>query len=213
MSAPAPITYVGTSRSAAGTTTAKSVVVPAATKIGDTMVLVFTGSGTTWGSPGAGWTQVSTLTNVSIYSTLWVKTVTGADTGSTITTTSSVASKASLTLAVYRGASATAPVSAFAVVGDAGGTSHTTPTVTASSGDLVASFWTDKSSAVASWTPPLSVTKRSDTYDTGAAARYSVLFADSTSPVGPGPYGGLTATTDSASDKAIMWTLALRSAN
>jgi hypothetical protein len=56
------------------------------------------------------------------------------------------------------------------------------------------------------------VTRRSDTYDTGTAARYSVLYADSATPVAAGSYGGLTATTDTASDKAIMWTIALRPA-
>ncbi len=204
------VSYVGTARSAAGAQTSKSVTVPAATNVDDTMVLVLTASGT-WSSPGAGWTQVSTLNNVSIFSTMWVKRVTGADTGSNITVTTSAAAKASLTLGVYRGVSSANPVSAFARVGDAGGTTHTTPTVSASTGDVVASFWTDKSTAVANWTAPGSVTKRSDTYDSGTSGRYSVLYADSGSPVGAGTYGGLTATTDTASDKAIMWTVALNS--
>ena len=61
-----------------------------------------------------------------------------------------------MSLAVYSGVSTASPVDAFARAGDAGGTSHTTPSVTAGNGDLVVSWWTDKSAAVAQWTsrPP-----------------------------------------------------------
>ena len=124
--------------------------------------------------------------------------------------TSPTSSKATLSLATYDGVASNA-VDAFAVTGDGGGTSHTTPTVTAGAGDWVASWWTDKSSAVSAWTVPSGVTRRDDAYDTGTSGRYSELIADSGGPVAAGSYGGLTATTDTSSDKAIMWTIALRS--
>jgi hypothetical protein len=178
------------------------------------MVLVFTWSkGVAWTGPGAGWAQVgSTVTNVSIQSAAWVRPVGAADPGSSVTMTTPSASKAVLSLGIYRGVDPANPVDAFAVVGDAGGTTHTTPTVTAAAGDWVASWWTDKSGAVAAWTTPAGVTERDDVYDTGTSARYSALLADSGGPVSAGTYGGLTATTDAASDKAVMWTIALKPA-
>jgi hypothetical protein len=43
-----------------------------------------------------------------------------------------------------------------------------------------------------------------DSYDTGTSGRFSSLLADSGGPVAGGSYGALTATTDTASDKAVM---------
>ncbi len=209
---PSGISFVGGSHSAQGSTTSKSVTVPAAATSGDTAVLVLTFTkGVAWSSPGAGWTQIgSTFTNVSISSSAWVKRLGAADPGSTVTVTAPAASKATLSLATYDGV-ATNAVDTFGVAGDAGGTSHTTPTVTAGAGDWVASWWTDKSTAVSAWTPPAAVTKRNEGYDNGTSGRYSELIGDSAGPVSAGSYGGLTATTDTSSDKAIMWTIALRS--
>ena len=78
---PNGIAFVASAHSGAGSQVSKSVTVPASASVGDTMVLVFTsGTGNTWSSPGAGWSQVgTTLTNVSINSTAWVKTVAGGD--------------------------------------------------------------------------------------------------------------------------------------
>ncbi|WP_158604491.1 PKD domain-containing protein [Nocardioides mangrovicus] len=206
------VTYVGSAHSAAGSTTSKSVTVPAAVTTGDTMLLVLTSSaGAGWTSPPSGWTQVSTLTNSTISSTMWRKTAGSSDAGSAVSVTKSAAGKAVLSLAVYRNASGSAPVDAFAVIGDAGGTSHTTPTVTAAAGDRIVSWWTDKSTAVAAWTPPAGVTSRDSAYDTGSSGRFSMLVADAAA-AGAGTAGGVTATTDSASDKAIMWTVALKPA-
>jgi PKD repeat protein len=208
------ISYVGASHSLAGSRTTKSVAVPLTAQVGDTMVLVFTWSkGVTWTGPGAGWTQLgSTVTNVRVQSAAWVRAVAASDPGSSVTLTTPTASKAVLSLALYRGVDAANPVDAFAAVGDAGGTSHATPAVTVAAGDWVASWWTDKSTAVTAWTPPAGVTERDDVYDTGTSARYSAMVADSGGPVAAGSYGGLTATTDTASDKAVMWTIALKPA-
>jgi len=209
---PSGISFVGASHSAPGSQTSKSVTVPASASVGDTAVMVLTYTkGVAWSSPGAGWTQIgSTFTNVSISSSAWVRRLGAGDPGSTVTVTAPSASKATLSLATYDGVAAAA-VDSFAVVGDAGGTSHTTPTVNAAAGDWVASWWTDKSTAVSAWTAPATVTKRDAGYDTGTSGRYSEMIADSAGPVAAGSYGGLTATTDTSSDKAIMWTIALTS--
>jgi acid phosphatase len=84
---------------------------------------------------------------------------------------------------------------------------HVSPGVTAASGDLVASYWADRSDAAGSWVAPSGTVAR-DSVARTQTAHYSSLLVDSGGPVGAGPNGGLTATTDSPSD-ALSWTIAL----
>ena len=206
------ISFVAAAHSAAGSSTSKSVTVPASAGVGDTMVLALTSAtSNTWTGPGGDWTQAgSTITNATITSTVWTKQVAAGDPGSKVTFTSPTTGKAVASLAVYDGVSGSHPVDAIAGSGDSGGTSHTTPTVSATAGDWVASWWTDKSTAVAAWAAPQGVTQRDSSYDTGTSGRFSSLVVDTGGPVAAGSYGSLTATTDTSSDKAIMWTIALK---
>ena len=206
------ISFVGAAHSTPGSQTSKSVTVPASAHAGDSMLLVFSdNASSTWTSPGAGWTQVgTTLVNKTVASTAWVKPVQAGDPDSKVTLTAGSTNKAILSLSVYSGVSATNPVDAFGSIGDAGGTQHASPTVTAGAGDTVVTWWTDKSAGTTSWTPPAGVVKRDEAYDTGTSGNYSLLLADSGGPVAAGSYGGLTATTDISSDKTAMWTIALR---
>jgi len=210
-----PIAFVAAAHSAAGSSTSKSVTIPAGAGVGDTLVLVFTSAtSNTWTGPGSGWTQAGTaVTSSTITSSVWTKQVAAGDPGKKVTFTSPTSAKAVASLADYAGVSASAPVDVIKGAGDSGGTSHTSPTINASAGDWVASWWTDKSTAVAAWTAPSGVTQRDASYDTGTSGRFSSLLADSGAPVAAGPYGGLVATTDSASDKAVMWTIALAPAH
>ncbi|HEX3907138.1 MAG TPA: hypothetical protein VHW92_04325, partial [Mycobacteriales bacterium] len=124
----------------------------------------------------------------------------------TVSVTLSASVKASLTLADYAHASATVEAKASSTTRTT--SSHTTPTVTGlSAGSLAVSFWTDKSTTTSAWSPPPSVTKRSDVYGTSGGA-VSALLADSGSPVS-GTYGGLTATTNATSGSAAQWTIGL----
>jgi PKD repeat protein len=207
------IAFVGASHSVPGATLSKAVTIPSTAQPGDTMLLLFTsGAGTAWTGPGAGWTQVgSTFTNQTIQSQVWTRTVSPGDPGSTVSMSTSTYSKAVLSLAVYTGVSTTSPIDAFLATGDSNTTNHTSPTVTAKSGDWAVTWWTDKSAATSSWTTPAGVTKRDDAYDTGTSGRYSMLLADSGGPVRAGSYGGLTASTDATSAKTAMWTIALSS--
>jgi hypothetical protein len=205
-----PISFVGASHSAPGATLTKSATIPAAATPGDEMLLVFTAAKTsTWSGPGAGWTQVSTTTDATIVSTLWQRQVVAGDPGSTVSVTSSAYAKGVLSLATYHGVNQTNPIDASAGLGDAGGTSHTTPTVAANAGDWGVSFWTDKSTAVSQWTIAAGVTQRDTAIDNGPSGRCSMLLGDSAGALSAGSYGGFTSTTDQPSDKAIMWTVAL----
>ena len=205
------LTFVGASHSDGGSKRFKQLTVPSAVREGDTMLLFFTrATSATWTGPTgvSGWTQVDTLTNSTATSTVWRKTATAADANATVRMDNAAYGKGTLTLAAYSGVDPTDPIKAIARVGDSAKSDHTTPSVTAGSGNWVVSYWVDKSTATTTWTAPPNVQAR-DTSTDDSTLRYQALLADSAGPVSAGAYGGLTATTDATSDKAIMWTIAL----
>ena len=81
---------------------------------------------------------------------------------------------------MYSGVSSANPVDAFGRAGDAGGSSHTSPAVSASSGDYVVTWWTDKSPAVAAWTLAFTVVAylalRDGGYDTVVRSEVAVAL-------------------------------------
>jgi hypothetical protein len=114
-----------------------------------------------------------------------------------------------LTVAAYHGVAATGGVTGLASSQDVSATAHTSPTVTATAGDWVVQFWSDKSSGTTLWTPPGGVTPRGTSYGSGTG-RTSALLADSGAPVGAGTEGGATATTNVASGRGIALTFLLK---
>ena len=113
-----------------------------------------------------------------------------------------------MTVAAYKGVAAAGGVAAIASSQDVSPTSHTSPSVSATAGDWVVQFWTDKSSNTTLWTPPSGVTQRGASYGSGTG-RTSALLADSGGPVTAGSYGGQTATSNGTSGRAIAWTFLL----
>lgn len=205
--------YVGSAHSGAGASAMyQELTVPAAASPGDTMLLTLTDGATvtaTDPSGVTGWTQLDTYTNSSIKSTVWKKTVATGDPGSTVRVDYTTYQKAVLSVAVYSGVDTTElDAQAIAHAGDSNTDQHTTPALSASAGDWIASYWADKSSATTAWTSPTGVKQRDTSVGTGAG-RYDMLAADSGGPVLDGSNGGLTATTDATSTKAIMWTIRL----
>lgn len=203
-----PIAFVGAGHGQPGSVKTQSVVVPAAAKAGQTMLLwLTTGSTSVWSGPGglAGWTQVDTFTNGSTTSTLWRRTVATGDAGKTVSFTSTVFHKAAVVLAVYSGVGSSAPV--VARVGDKATSAHVSPTVVAPAGSWVVTLWADKSETTTGWTAPSGVTTRDVGLGTGSG-RFTSLLVDSGGPVS-GSYGGRTATTNAANSYTDMWTIAL----
>jgi len=70
------------------------------------------------------------------------------------------------------------------------------------------SYWADKSSTTTAWTAPGSVTAREGLCQADSG-RICSLLADSGAAVPGGPYPGITATTDVASNKATTWSVVL----
>ena len=197
---------------ASGVTSA-SVTVPSTVQSGDGMVLVVTtNSNVTSSAAPAGWTLEDTLVSSTSLSAQVFSRVAGAtDAGSTVTVGFSASVRANLQLVAYSGTSATDPVATVTHAADVGGTSHTTPTATATAYDWVLSLWADKSSTTHQWTAPSGVTVRSNL--SAASGQVAALLADGNAPVPNQPVGGLTATVPVASNRALMFTILLAPAS
>lgn len=202
------IGFVASDHSGDGAAKSKSVNIPAAAQAGDIALLFFTqAQGVEWSGPsGDGWSQVQSFDNGSLTSTLWKKTVSAGDPGLVVTMQTGDYSKASLSLSVY----SNVDPSRFLVehAGDARTSEHVTPALDVSTGDVVVSYWADKSPGTTQWSAPTGVAVR-DTAVGSGAGRYGFLLADSNGSVSAGSYRRLTATTDSTSGRAVMWTVGL----
>ncbi|MER7073569.1 PKD domain-containing protein [Terrabacter sp. NPDC000476] len=204
-------TFVGANHSAPGAAKFKAAAVPTGTQAGDLMLLMFSRPtvATFSGPTGVtGWTQVATVTNGSVTSTVWRKSADAADVGKTVRFDDpSTYRLGTLDLAVYRGADATSVRAVSAV--DVGQSSHTTPAIAVSAGDWVVSHWAGLTSAVSPWTLPSGMVVRDHLEDPSGAYRYESLTADPGAVVtSGGTSAGVTATTVNKSDREVMWSIA-----
>jgi PKD repeat protein len=206
-----PIEYVASVTSAANTSS-PTVTVPAAATPGDRllMVLSYNNLTRTVSPPTSvtGWTQLDSLTAGTMGTVAWTKVVEPGDPGRGVTVPLSGSAKYTLTLADYTGTEATPSVDFADATFVASTSSRRTPTVTASAGDWVVSYWADKSSTTTAWTPSDSVTTRRTACGADGGRICSAL-ADSGAALPPGPYGNIEATTNAPSDQATMWSFVL----
>ena len=189
--------------------TAVRLDTPATTLANDGMVLIASGnrSDVTYGSPGAGWTEVRRIADNDLVTIVWQRVADDADAGKRIEVTSSLTAKLDLQLLVYRGTDRNTPVIGSAAAVEPGtSASHTTPVVQAPQGAVVLSYWADKTSATTNWTAPNGTTVRTQSVGSGSG-RLTSLGVDQEPRSAAGSAGGLTATADAASGKATMFTI------
>ncbi|HEX3907137.1 MAG TPA: PKD domain-containing protein, partial [Mycobacteriales bacterium] len=202
-----PISFVG-ANAHDGNATSETVTVPAASQVGDALLLFdsYASTSATTTVP-AGWTQVGTSTSHNgLITAVYERTVQAGDPGSSVKVSYSATVKAAVTVADYASASGTVEMEASNV--DTSTASHVSPTLNGlSNGSFAVTFWTDKSTGTTAWTPPSGVTKEADVYGSGGGA-VSSLVADSGGSVS-GTYGGLTATTNATSGSGAEWTIGL----
>jgi PKD repeat protein len=206
--------FVAAAEGQGGNRMFQQATVPTAAQPGDTMLLFLSRTTpTTWSGPSGvtGWTEVGTYASASLTTTVWRKTVAAGDPGATVRLDTTAYTHASLNLAVYSGVDTANPIAAVTQAGDAGGTSHVAPAVSAGDGDWVVSFWGERSAATTAWSAPAGVTTRSVTSDSGSLT-VTALVGDSGGPVAAGSYGARTAVTDVATQRTAMWSIALNAA-
>lgn len=187
------------------------LTVPVGAQRGDGMALLLTvNSSETEITPPAGWRQVAESSDDGLRSLVWQRVVNEGDPGSRVTVTLSGYAKVDLRLLVYQGTNAFSPV--YAKKGGVDLTEaseRTTPQVEVEhAGSHAISYWADKSATTTEWALPNSVSQRGLGVGDGQA-HITAVVADSGGPVEPGSYGGLTATSNAASSKAVVWTLSL----
>ena len=210
-SADSPVRYVA-SASVAANTNKPTVTVPAAAAVGDRLLLALSSNNlsSTFTAPTGvtGWTLLDTATANTMATTVWTKVVAPGDPGKSVSVPLSGVAKYTLTVADYTGTDPTSPVTFSRSVNTSTVSSRPTPVVTAPPGAWVVSYWADKSSTTTAWTPSSSVTSRSATCGADGGRICSAL-ADSGGVVPAGSYGGITATTGTASAMATMWSVVL----
>jgi PKD repeat protein len=203
---PSPIAFVG-ANGTVGNRVNHAVTIPGTVEPGDALLLFFAANSTnpTY-TPPAGWTQLESVNGSGILGRVWSKVAEPGDAGSSVRVTSSSYAKSHIAVSAYSGTDAT-PVAASAARLETSTTaSHVSPTVTApDTGGWLVSYWADKSSTTTSWTAPPEATAR--TSGAGSPSGHIAgLLADSNASVA-GSTGGLTATADSASIRALSFSV------
>ena len=199
----ASLTYSG------GTVVKHTVKVPATVQPGDGMVMFVTSNtSSAIATPPAGWTQLSTVLNAEMRSTLFYKVAAPGEAGTNVTVTLAAASKTDIQLSAYSGVSSDLPTFA-SIANPSTLTDRPAPDLTVpADGAWVLSYWSDKSAATTTWSTPVGEVVRGQS--TGAGGGHiTSLLTDDGGPVFAGPRTGLTSATDVASSRAISWTVAL----
>jgi large repetitive protein len=187
-----------------------ATTVPGAVRPGDVMVLALSINRTTSISNPSGWTAAGSQAGGSgeVQTRLWTRVATAADAGSSVSATLGTRAKFALTLAAYSGVDSAAPVvAAVGVAETSKRAAHSTPAVASvGDGNWLLSYWTDKSSATSQWNLPAGQSVRSEAIGSGSG-RMTAVLADSQSGS-----GGVVATADATSNKAVMWSVVLNRA-
>jgi PKD repeat protein len=198
-----------------GNAATNKVTIPASVQAGDALLLfVTTNTQTAVVTAPAGWTAAGTQTvSTDLQTLLYTKLAAATDASKVQTIVFATATKADLTLLAYSGAAAD-PFEAIASAAETVNRStHTTPGVTVPTDrSLVVSYWADKSSLTTSWTDPALQVRRSTSVGIGSG-RITSLATDVGAGSSAGPSAGLTATADSASAKATMWSVVIKAAS
>jgi hypothetical protein len=116
-----------------------------------------------------------------------------------------------LVMSVYGGVDQGSPVVTTTTAAETvSRTTHSTAAVSGvPSGAWIVSQWADKSSATTDWVQPLGQRSRIEAFAPGDG-RVSVMLTDGARPVAGGTQPAQYATANSASAKAVMWTVVLR---
>ncbi|HZC27685.1 MAG TPA: PKD domain-containing protein [Actinopolymorphaceae bacterium] len=192
-------------------TSKHTVTIPTTVAAGDRLLLLFTANSTTptVSAPSGvtGWSAVGTKSTTGTSTRVWQKAAAPTDAGKSVTVTLSSAVKGDLTVVAYRGPHVV--LQSFADRAEtASRSTHTTPSVTGNSGAWLVSYWGEESASTTAWTAPSGQTVRRTGFGTGPG-HVSALLTDSSAPAGVGTRGALTATANTSSAQATMWSFVI----
>ncbi len=204
------VTFVD-SANTTGNRTSHAVTVPTTVRAGDRLVLFLVTNSTTSTVDDdiPGWTPLESRDGNGIRGRAWTRSATPADAGREVSVSSSDFAKSVMTVAAYR-STGPAEVSASAVGGtDGSGTQHTTPATSADrDGSWLVNLWSEKSTGSPAWDLPDGVTER-DRAEAFGAGKVGAVLADSAAPVPAGNLPGLTATTNPAVTRTVLFSVVI----
>lgn len=205
------ITYVA-SAVASANSTRTTVKVPTAVQAGDALVLWLSQAADVPPALSSDWRQVAVERDGSLATFLFTKRASAIDAGSAVTVDYSLLVKNDATLLSYRGVDPDDPFLTLDSTAEGGDRQdHSAPDSLLSADSLrVVTYVADKSSATTSWVLPSGIQRRASSAGTGGG-RVTAIAADQA--VVPAPMGavpGVTATADSSSSQATMWSVSLR---
>ncbi len=185
-----------------------SVTVPSSVQAADTELLFVSTnlSGVTTTVP-SGWTQIAQQASGQLETTVFRRTATAADAGSTVTVPLASSGKVALQLVAYAGVDSGPATTATAA--DSRTPTHTAPAVTvATAGSWVVSFWAARVTDAGTWTLPGTVTARGTSIGVGGG-HVDTAIADSGTAVGAGSYPSQTASEDVFNGKGTTISIVL----
>ncbi len=187
--------------------------IPSSVHAGDTL-LMFVAQGVA--DPvlvPAGWVSAGQVRTNQHVTTVWRKTATAADAGSSVDLPGTGGySKAAITVAAYRGVDPDRPVAEISGSAETGpaATEHSAPAIANDQNNAwMVNFWSDKDDTISGWTAPSTETQRAVALGDGSG-RVNSLLTDSGSTVPIGETAQMTARADQGSVTATMWTIILR---
>ncbi|MEE8601977.1 PKD domain-containing protein [Euzebya tangerina] len=204
------ITHLGTA-AVNGNQQSFTVDVPDATRGGDLLLLFasFNNSDTNHQPEElGGWTQLDTVVNGPLRSSVWWRVAEPGDENSTETLTTGSFFKGDVALVAYSGTSTTVPVAVAEATAESGSTSsHITPIVSNPLAEAtLVSYWVDRTGSNSNWTEPAGTTVVHEGIGLGGG-RISALIGEQAAAAGD--TGGLTATSVTTTNRAAMWSLVL----
>ena len=215
MPEPGAVGFRGAATASVNATSA-SVATPAAVAPGDALLLfVTTNSVPTYSGP-AGWTLVAQQVHTSssdMLTRVYRRTAAAGDAGAQVRVTMPTTTKVDLALVAYSGVDPVDPVAQWAVRQEPATTTvHTAPDLSSpAAGGWIVTYWAEKTSTTTDWVPPAGAVSRAETSGSGSG-RIESLLVDTGAAVVASPWQGLTATTDSAGRKVLMFSVSLRAA-
>ncbi len=215
--APGSIGFVAAATSPNANATAFAAAVPAAAAAGDTLLLSFScaDSAVALTGPGTGWTKHGAFSDSELTTSVWAKVATANDPGRTVRVATAAGGtvKGVLRVAAYRGTDPVSPIAGVAAAAHtaADSTSHPSGVVTTAVPALRVTMWATKSSTVTTLRPPAGELQRAMSNGSGSG-RVTSLLGDSGALLPAAANGGLVATSDAPTGKAVGVTVMLRSA-
>lgn len=203
----AEVTHIA-STATSGVTSAPAAAVPTDVRSGDLLLLSGTfASGSARPTAPAGWTVAGSTTSNGLTAYIWSKVASAGDAGTTVPVQLRSTVASTLTMSVYRGVSATAPIAQIAFA-TAWWSAATSPRLTSPGGGVLVEIYGSSSYGTADWSPPSGTTARVESFAEMGTSRSAAIVVDR--PTSAGSVGGDRGSVSGLLNSTVAWSIELR---